>query len=74
MTWCCLCPFVNQLGFILARTLPGLLKCCITVSQAYVTDVSPPADRAKNFGTLFICFKRPPYIYDRITSSLSRAP
>jgi hypothetical protein len=39
-----------QTIMILARTLPGCLKCSISVSQAFIADISTPQDRAKNLG------------------------
>lgn len=40
----------DQAIFIMARVLPGLLKCGVAVSQAFVTDVSAPSERAQNLG------------------------
>lgn len=36
--------------FMLARVLPGLVKCGVSVSQAYITDISTQHDRPKNLG------------------------
>lgn len=36
--------------FMLGRVLPGLVKCGISVSQAYLSDISPQHNRAKNLG------------------------
>lgn len=38
--------------FMLGRVLPGLVKCGISVSQAYITDISSQHDRPKNLGIL----------------------
>lgn len=38
--------------FMLGRVLPGLVKCGISVSQAYITDISSQHDRPKNLGVL----------------------
>ncbi|CAN0473364.1 unnamed protein product, partial [Ectocarpus sp. 12 AP-2014] len=43
--------------FIASRTLPGLLKCSLPISQAYMVDVSEgSAERSKNLGMLGASF------------------
>ena len=51
----CRCPLLHastQTTFMMARTIPGLLKSSIATSQAYLTDISAEKDRAKNLGIL----------------------
>ena len=38
--------------FMVGRVLPGLVKCGISVSQAYITDISSQHDRPKKLGFL----------------------
>lgn len=38
--------------FMLGRVLPGLVKCGISVSQAFITDISSQHDRPKKLGFL----------------------
>ncbi len=42
----------DQRTFILARVLPGFVKCGMSVSQAYVSDVGSLHDRAQNLSML----------------------
>jgi DHA1 family tetracycline resistance protein-like MFS transporter len=42
--------------FFLARIVDGLSGGNISTAQAYIADVSPPADRAKNFGLIGAAF------------------
>jgi MFS family permease len=43
--------------FMLGRVLPGIVKCGISVSQAYLSDISSQHDRAKNLGAVCVlCF------------------
>lgn len=47
---------LNKWVFLAARILPGLAKCQIPLSQAYMADVSSDADRTKNLGMLGAAF------------------
>lgn len=42
--------------FFAARIVDGLTGGNISIAQAYIADVSPPADRAKNFGLIGAAF------------------
>ncbi|TDE87113.1 TCR/Tet family MFS transporter [Deinococcus sp. S9] len=49
--------FAPSLGWLLlGRIIAGLTGASLTVANAYIADVSPPEDRAKNFGLLGATF------------------
>ncbi|EWM22466.1 major facilitator superfamily mfs_1 [Nannochloropsis gaditana] len=52
--FCYVCMLVakDQRTFMLGRVLPGFFKCSISVSQAYISDISSPQVRAKNMGMM----------------------
>jgi MFS transporter, DHA1 family, tetracycline resistance protein len=42
----------SLMGLLIARTLGGAMQANLAIANAYVADISAPADRAKRFGFL----------------------
>lgn len=52
-----LMAFAPSLGWLFAgRIISGITGANITAANAYIADVSPPEERAKNFGMIGACF------------------